>query len=131
MTLPAYSNSEEDQQVQAEIIRNTYNLLFSHPAMDSIIYWNLVDGYAASAEMGDMSKGENKFYGGLLNFDLTPKKSYTVLEDLIKNVWNTKTESVTDENGLCHFRGFYGLYSLEIMVGNKVFSKTIDLSKQR
>ena len=32
--------------VQAALLENMYTLWFSHPNMEQIIYWNLVDGYA-------------------------------------------------------------------------------------
>ena len=59
MTIPAYSDSFEDEEVQAELIEKLYTVFFSHPAMEAIIYWNLVDGYAVAAPQGDMTKGEN------------------------------------------------------------------------
>ena len=62
VTIPAYSNSEEDEALQAEIIEKLYSIWFSHSNMEQIIYWNLVDGYAAFAPQGDMTAGENYYY---------------------------------------------------------------------
>ena len=79
VTVPAYSNEAEDEAIQAEIIEKLYTVWFSHPAMEQIIYWNLVDGYAyvpytdperIAASQGDMTLGENVYYGGLLRFDI-------------------------------------------------------------
>ena len=52
ITIPAYSWGTEDEELQAEILENLYKIWFSHPAMEAIIYWNLVDGYAAWAPQG-------------------------------------------------------------------------------
>ena len=35
----------EDDEIQAEILKNLYSIWFSHPAMEAIIYWDFVDGY--------------------------------------------------------------------------------------
>ncbi len=131
MTIPAYSPEPEDEEVQAELIRNLYTLFFSHPAMEAIIYWNLPDGYAAYAPQGDMSSGENAYYGGLLNYDLSEKKAYGVIRDLFGKKWRTETQCVTDMDGTAHFRGFYGAYTLEIMIGGKTVTRHMTLSSDR
>ena len=99
--------------------------------MEQIIYWNLVDGYAAFAPQGDMTAGENYYHGGLLRFDLTPKPSYLKLKELIQKKWHTEASLVADENGACAFRGFYGQYDLEIEVDGKTFKRSAGLSSKR
>ena len=69
VTIPAYSNSAEDEALQAEVLEKLFTIWFSHPAMEAAIYWNLVDGYAAFAPQGDMTAGENYYHGGLIRFD--------------------------------------------------------------
>ena len=128
VTIPAYSNDEEDEAIQAEIIEKLYSIWFSHPNVEQIIYWNLVDGYAAFAPQGDMSAGENYFYGGLLRFDMTPKPAYYAIKNLIEKKWHTENQIVTNENGKTSFRGFYGKYNLKIECDGKVIEKEINLS---
>jgi hypothetical protein len=99
--------------------------------MEAAIYWNLVDGYAAFAPQGDMTAGENRYFGGLMNFDLTKKKSFEVIDNLFNKKWRTNTQVQTDEKGKAKFRGFYGEYEVEITHGNKTVTKTILLSKNR
>ncbi len=130
VTIPAYSNDPEDEAIQAEIIEKLYSIWFSHKNVEQIIYWNLVDGYAAFAPQGDMTAGENYYHGGLLRFDMTPKPAYLVLENLIKNVWNTKEEITSDANGTADFRGFYGEYEI-IINGDKSSAKKIMLSSNK
>ena len=76
ITIPAYSNEKDDEQIQAKILEYLYHVWFSHPNMEQIIYWNLVDGYAHVANptpeeigktQGNMTIGENVYYGGLLH----------------------------------------------------------------
>lgn len=119
MTIPAYSNDPADEAIQAEIIRNLYRIFFSHPAMEGILYWNLIDGYAYAAEPGDMSTGENRFYGGLLRYDGSVKPSYEVIRQLFHEEWMTDLELVTDEEGRAEFKGFYGDYEIAAEHGKK------------
>jgi hypothetical protein len=139
ITVPAYSWEQEDEEIQAEIIEKLYAIWFSHPSVEQTVYWNLVDGYAhlwdpdlekIKASQGNMTLGENYYYGGLLRFDLSAKPSYYKVKDLIKNVWHTEESAKTDENGNAAFRGFYGSYELEITVNGETVKKTVDLSKK-
>lgn len=113
VTIPAYSDSEEDEAIQAEILKNVYKIWFSHSNVEMITYWNLVDGYAAFAKHGDMTAGENIYYGGLLRYDFTPKPAYYALKDLFQKEFHTEETLVTDSEGNACFRGFFGEYSVE------------------
>ena len=128
ITVPAYSGDPEDEAIQAEILEHLYSIWFSHPRMQEIIYWNLVDGYAAFAPQGDMTAGENRYFGGLLRFDLSPKPAYYKLRELICERWHTETDLVTDALGACTFRGFYGRYELTVEAGGQTVRTTADLS---
>lgn len=137
VTVPSYSWEKEDEEIQADIIEKLYSIWFSHPNVEQIIYWNLVDGYAyvnnpnmISASQGNMSIGENYFHGGLLRFDMSPKPAYLRIKELIENRWHTETDIVTDTDGKCSFRGFYGNYEIEIKIGGKTVTRTIELSSK-
>lgn len=139
VTVPAYSWEAEDEEIQAEIIEKLYSIWFSHPNVEQIIYWNLVDGYAhlwdsdpekIKASQGDMSLGENYYYGGLLRFDLSPKPAYYKIKELIQQRWHTETELETSQNGVCSFRGFYGQYEIEISANGKTDTRLIKLSSK-
>ena len=140
VTVPAYSNSAEDEQIQAEIIENLFSIWFSHPNVEQIIYWNMIDGYAhlwdpspekIAASQGDMTLGENYYYGGLLRFDLTPKPAYFAIKNLFEKKWHTEEELVTDQNGRIEFSGFYGDYELEITANGQSEHKKITLSSKK
>ena len=130
VTIPAYSQSEEDEAVQAEIIEKLYSIWFSHPNVEQIIYWNLVDGYAAFAPQGDMTSGENYYYGGLLRFDLTPKPAYYTIKNLFEKKWHTEETIETNADGEVDFKGFFGEYDVEINVDGKTVNKNINFMKK-
>jgi GH35 family endo-1,4-beta-xylanase len=138
VTVPAYSWEAEDEEIQAEIIEKLYTIWFSHPNVEQVIYWNLVDGYAhlwdpdpekIKASQGDMTLGENYYYGGLLRFDLSPKPAYFRIKDLLQKKWHTETELLTDENGKAEFRGFYGDYCANVEFGGQELKTEFSLSK--
>lgn len=128
VTIPAYSNEREDEDLQAEIIERLYSIWFSHPNVEQIIYWNLVDGYAAFAPQGDMTSGENYYYGGLLHFDLTPKPAYYTIKNLFEKKWHTSENLTSDCNGTVAFKGFKGKYDLSFDVGGKKTIKKIEIT---
>lgn len=138
VTIPAYSWDAEDEEIQAEIIAKLYPLWFSHPNVEQIIYWNLVDGYAhlwdpnpeaIKASQGDMTLGENYYYGGLLRFDLSAKPAYYKIKELIQKTWHTEETLTSNAAGQADFRGFYGEYTVEVTANGKATRHTIDLNK--
>ena len=130
VTIPAYSNEPEDEAMQAEIIEKLYSIWFSHPNVEQIIYWNVPDGYAAWAEQGDMTSGENYYYGGLLRFDMTPKPAYYAIKNLFEKTWHTEAEITSDADGEANFKGFYGKYDVKLEVNGKTITKEINFTKK-
>lgn len=135
VTIPSYSWHTDDEELQAELLEQLYSIWFSHPNVEQIVYWNLVDGYAyvqgndpikIRESQGNMSLGENYYHGGLLRFDMSPKPAYERLKELIQKKWHTELDLVTDENGKADFRGFYGTY--EIKLNGKIH--TFELSEK-
>ncbi len=129
MTIPAYSCEPEDESIQAEIMKWLYSIWFSHPSVEAIMYWNLVDGYAAFAPQGDMTAGENYYHGGLLRFDMSPKPAFYTVKNLFEKEWHTEETLETDASGNLSFNGFYGDYEIIIHVGDKTETKTLSLTK--
>ncbi len=138
ITIPAYSNEILDEEIQAKIIEYLYTLWFSHPNMEQIIYWNLVDGYAYVADptpekiartQGDMTAGENVYYGGLLRFDMSPKPAYLKIKELTQKIWHTELDSTLNSLGCVDFRGFYGNYEIEISLDNGTVTKEFALNE--
>ncbi len=111
ITVPTFGESEEDEQLQADLLALWYATFFSHPAVDGLVYWNTVDGHAYT---GNPNWIENNCQGGLFHKDLTPKKSALMMKKLFNEIWHTDLELLTNENGEVNFRGFYGDYSCEL-----------------
>ncbi|MBQ6824188.1 MAG: endo-1,4-beta-xylanase [Clostridia bacterium] len=111
VTFPAFDETPEDYEMQAEVLRMFYRVWFSHPAMEGAIYWNLTDGYAWNAEPGDFTNGENMYRGGLLDFGMKPKPAYHALYDLFHKEYCTNTTAEVVD-GKATFRGFYGKYCI-------------------
>ena len=85
-------------------------------------------GAAFGAVPGDMTAGENYYYGGLLRFDFTPKPAYEMIRDLFKKEYRTELE-LDAPGGEAVFKGFYGDYELEIATPSGTVRKNIRLSK--
>ena len=113
---------------QEFVTEKLYRLWFSHPATNSIVWWNLVDGTAAYAPLGS-EDGENSLRAGLVNYDFSPKPAYRVLERLIKKEWHTETALDYQEEAENVFHGFYGKYQAEIETEDGTFSREIFLSR--
>ncbi len=112
MTIPTFGDTIEDEDLQAELLRYMYTLLFSHPSIDSIVYWNSVEGHCYDAGENAIWN-ENRCRGALFHRDLTPKRSAEMLYHLINEVWHTECELTTDDEGYITVRGFYGDYEID------------------
>ena len=105
-------------------------MFFAQKNMEAIIYWNIPDGYAHRAEPGDMSSGQNYYYGGLLRFDMSEKPCFKVLKKMIREEWMTSTRIVTNEDGYANLRGFHGDYELTVHANEKTSTHTFKMTKQ-
>ena len=129
VSFPAYSNEAEDEEIQAEWIRNQYSIWFCHPAVEAIIYWDLVDGNAPGAALGAMNQGWNTFYSGLLRYDMSEKPAYKVLKNLFTKEWHTEEYLCSDEHGCAELHGFFGTYRLEIETENERKTEYVTFTK--
>lgn len=108
VTVPTFGDTPEDEALQADMLRLWLSIWFSHPAVDTVVYWNMVDGHAATQ---DANWVENNCRGGLWRHDLSPKPAALLLWELFHRVWHTDVELTTDADGCVEFRGFYGDYT--------------------
>ncbi len=91
------------EAVQAEYAERFYTMLFSHPSVQAITWWDLSD-YGASQGAP----------AGLLRADMSKKPAYNRLLNLVRDVWWTRGNVYTGDDGTAHLRGFYGAYKLTI-----------------
>jgi len=131
VTIASYNGDSEDMDIQAELVTNMYKIWFSHKNMDGIVYWNLVDGYTWAGKQGgalDMNAGENRFGGGLLYSDLSPKPAFKALDKLINTEWHTEGIFHTNtDTGIAQFKGFKGNYEIELQYNGKNYKKQLYL----
>ncbi len=95
----AWESTPEGEQRQAEEVTRFYTLLFSHPAVEAITWWDFSDQGAWQGAPA-----------GLVRKDLTPKPAYQVLKRLIKGEWWTTADTTVDAQGQVRFHGFFGDY---------------------
>ena len=111
ITVPTFGDTEEFEEIQADLLKLLYSVFFSHEMVDTLVYWNVPDGYAWAP--AGRTWNENKCRGGLLHHDMTPKKSFLAMQEMFTKTWRTELELTTDEDGYVEFDGFYGMYELE------------------
>jgi GH35 family endo-1,4-beta-xylanase len=102
----------EGEERQAEATARFYTLLFSHPAVQAITWWDFSDD---GAWLGAPA--------GWLRRDMSPKPVYERMLELIKGEWWTKASGRTDSKGEWRTRAFYGDYELTIRTPDGRVSK--------
>ncbi len=93
----------EGEERQAEETARFYTILFSHPAVQAITWWDFSD---RGAWLGAPA--------GWLRRDMSPKPVYERMMGLIKGEWWTKEKGVTNSEGTWHTRAFYGDYTVTV-----------------
>lgn len=122
ITVPSYDSTPEKLEVQARIVENLYRLWFSTRNVKSIVWWNLVDGFAFVNPNSDWN--EDYYGGGLLNHDFSEKPAYKVIDRLINKEWHTEFDAVSDTAGQATAEMFHGTY--DITVNGKKFTEKVD-----
>lgn len=103
-----WPSTPQGEAYQAEKTARFYTLLFSHPAVEAITWWDFSD-------QGAWQHAPS----GLLHKDMTPKPAYDELKKLIKGAWWTKTSVQTGTDGMARVRGFLGDYRITVRNGGK------------
>jgi len=87
----------EKETTQAQEAANFYTILFAHPAVHALTWWDFSDYHAWQHAPA-----------GLLREDMSPKPAYEQLLHLIKKQWWTTAQGRTDDHGTFSLRAFYG-----------------------
>jgi GH35 family endo-1,4-beta-xylanase len=99
---PGWDTHEKGEKIQARQVAEIYSLLFSHPSVQAITWWDFSD-----------LKAWQGAPAGLVRKDMTPKPAYRELMKLIKGTWWTRPQKLkTDTAGKVKLRGFCGIYRL-------------------
>lgn len=107
-----FSETEEDLYWQAEFATDFYTLVFSHPAVEALSWFDFTEHRWLNAP------------AGVVDDDLNPKPVYGALYDLIHRQWHTDADIRTGTNGCCESRVFCGNYDITVEVGG--IKKTVN-----
>ena len=107
-----WHTTPEGEKSQLDYVQKLYRLLFSHPAVEAITWWDFPDGCWQGAP------------AGLVRADLTTKPIYDRLMEMIKGEWWTQNSGRTNGKGEYHFRGYCGEYAVKIRDSKKCFKLT-------
>lgn len=98
-----WNTTPDGEATQADYVAQFYTLLFSHPAVRAITWWDFSDKNAWLNAPA-----------GLLRKDMTPKPAYTRLLKLIHETWWTHLSGQASKEGTLTRRVFYGAYSVTV-----------------
>jgi len=98
-----------DQDLQAQYTSDFLITIFSHRAMTGLITWTPYE-YAK----GKGPKPDAAFF----DHNRREKPNGNVWNSLVNDTWRTRTQIVTDDNGMAAFRGFKGSYNVEVSLGS-------------
>jgi len=107
-----WNTTPEGEKLQAVQVREFYRILFSHPAVEAITWWDFTD-----------LKAWQGAPAGLIRKDMSPKPAYDELMKLIKQDWWTAPQTLkTDAQGKVTFRGFLGDYQVKANTRTATFT---------
>jgi len=96
-----WTTTPEGEASQAREVERFYTMLYSHPAVEAITWWDFSDRGAWQ-----------RAPAGFLRQDMSPKPAYETLRHLIKDKWWTRASVRTDDQGKASFRGTLGQYRI-------------------
>jgi len=115
-----WTTTPDGEKRQAEQVAEFYRVLFSHPAVEAITWWDFTDQNAWQ-----------RAPAGLVRDDMSPKPAYNELERLIKGKWWTLTETHVSEGSQARFRGFLGQYEVTASIDDRKLTGTFRLDKTK
>jgi GH35 family endo-1,4-beta-xylanase len=116
-TQAGWETTPEGEQLQADEVERFYTVLFSHPAVQAITWWDFADRNAWQGAPA-----------GFLRKDLSPKPAYDRLLGLIKGKWWTQAAGKA-EGGRFTTRAFYGDYEITVRRGGATKTVGFELAK--
>jgi GH35 family endo-1,4-beta-xylanase len=111
---PIGPTTPEGEMWQRDELVRIYTMLFSHPAVEAITWWDFSD---QGAWMNAPA--------GLIRKDMSPKPAYNALKKLITKDWATHTTLKTDTTGKATTRAFRGNYTITLTLPGEKESITL------
>jgi len=115
-----WTTTPEGERDQAKQVSELYTVLFSHPAVEAVTWWDFTDQNAWQQAPA-----------GLVRDDMTAKPAYEQLHRLVKGKWWTKVEAATGPQGHLDFQGFFGQYEVEARLEGRPVTSGFTLDKDR
>ncbi|HSK67688.1 MAG TPA: endo-1,4-beta-xylanase [Candidatus Limnocylindria bacterium] len=112
-----FVETPEDAAWQAEFARDFYTLVFSHPAVEALSWFDFVDHRWLGAP------------AGVVTDDLEPKPIYHALTDLLHREWRSDMDASADGDGAAAGRLFFGRYLLEAELDGRKASAEVEFAR--
>ena len=113
-----FSETEEDLYWQADFARDFYTLVFSHPAVEALSWFDFTDHRWLGAP------------AGVVDDNLDPKPVYHTLYDLIHHQWHSDEDTQTNEFGVARTRLFCGRYEITVTLPDGT-TRTVERDVER
>lgn len=115
--VPNWITTPAGEAAQARYVAELYTVLFSHPAMRAITWWDFSDHHAWKGAPA-----------GLLRKDMAPKPVYGELLKLIREKWWTRATVSTGSDGTTTIRVFRGLHKVIVTdSAGRVVSQAVEI----
>jgi GH35 family endo-1,4-beta-xylanase len=102
-----WQSTPEGEAAQAAAVERLYRILFSHPSVSAVTWWDFAD---RNAWMGAPA--------GLLRKDMTPKPAYQRLVEMVRREWWTRANARTSRSGTASVRAFLGDHKIVVTAPN-------------
>lgn len=110
-------NTNGDEELQADWLRDTLIMAYSHPAYTGVMLWVFWEGAGWKPECALWRK------------DWSPKPNAKVWQSLVGGQWHTAGEGRTNDAGVYGTRGHRGLYDIRVEVGGKAVTHRFDTER--
>ena len=97
----------DDEELAGRYVRDFYTVLFSHPAVSTIVMWGFWD------------TNHWKKNAVMYRDDFSLKPGGQAYKDLVLGKWRTDEKGSTDAQGVFETRGFKGSYDIVVKAGNR------------
>jgi len=114
----SWPSTSEGEAYQAREVVRFYTMLFSHPAVEAITWWDFADFHAWKGAPA-----------GFLRADMSPKPAYDELMKLVKGKWWTHATATTADDGTAGLRGFLGDYRVTVSKDGKTVERQFTLTR--
>jgi len=115
LQLTEFDVNTDDEELQADYLRDILTIAFSHPACEAAVMWGFWQGRHWKPD------------AALYRRDWSPKPAGEAWERLVFSDWWTRAKATTDAQGRCSARGFLGRYAVTVRHGGKAPTKQIEL----